>query len=105
MAAARQFGEVLAAELGHRTGVRLPAGDQPARLDFLSRAGVLAPRVLDAFNDLHRFDGGTREGREAAAHLVERCFTLAAWFFRALTGDAEPMTFVHAARRSRCGRG
>lgn len=105
VAAARQFGEVLAAELGHRTGVRLPAGDQPARLDFLSRAGVLAPRVLDAFNDLHRFDGGTREGREAAAHLVERCFTLAAWFFRALTGDAEPMTFVHAARRSRCGRG
>ncbi len=97
VAAARQFGEVLAAELGHRTGVRLPAGDQPARLDFLSRAGVLAPRVLDAFNDLHRFDGGTREGREAAAHLVERCFTLAAWFFRALTGDAEPMTFVHAA--------
>lgn len=97
VAAARQFGAVLAAELGHRTGVRLPAGDQPARLDLLSRAGVLAPRVLDAFNDLHRFDGGTREGREVAAHLVERCFTLAAWFFRALTGDAEPMAFVHAA--------
>ncbi|MER6187703.1 DEAD/DEAH box helicase family protein [Streptomyces sp. NPDC001652] len=97
VAAARQFGEVLAAELGHRAGVRLPAGDQPARLDLLSRAGVLAPRVLDAFNDLHRFDGDTREGREAAAHLVERCFTLAAWFFRALTGDAEPMNFVHAA--------
>ncbi|MEK2477258.1 DEAD/DEAH box helicase family protein [Streptomyces noursei] len=97
VAAARQFGEVLAAELGHRTGVRLPAGDQPARLDLLSRAGVFAPRVLDAFNDLHRFDGGTCEGREAAAYLVERCFTLGAWFFRALTGDAEPMTFVHAA--------
>ncbi|MCX4662924.1 DEAD/DEAH box helicase family protein [Streptomyces uncialis] len=97
MAAARQFGEVLAAELGHLAGVRLPAGDQPARLDLLSRAGVLAPRVLDAFNDLHRFDGGAHDEREAAAHLVERCFMLAAWFFRALTGDAEPMTFVHAA--------
>ncbi|MEV2189784.1 DEAD/DEAH box helicase family protein [Streptomyces phaeochromogenes] len=97
VAAARQFGEVLAAEVGHRTGVRLPAGDQPARLDLLSRAGVLVPQVLDAFNDLHRFDGGTREGREAAPHLVERCFMLAAWFFRALTGDAESMNFVHTA--------
>ncbi|MDX3585734.1 DEAD/DEAH box helicase family protein [Streptomyces europaeiscabiei] len=97
MAAARQFGEILAAEVGHRTGVRLPAGDQPARLDLLSRAGVLVPQVLDAFNDLHRFDGGTREGREAAAYLVERCFMLAAWFFRALTGDAESMNFVHTA--------
>ncbi|BFO19679.1 hypothetical protein SHKM778_60670 [Streptomyces sp. KM77-8] len=97
VAAARQFGEVLAAEVGHRTGVRLPAGDQPARLDILSRAGVLVPQVLDAFNDLHRFDGSTCEGREAAAHLVERCFMLAAWFFRALTGDAESMNFVHAA--------
>lgn len=97
LAAARQFGEVLAAEVGHRTGVRLPAGDQPARLDLLSRAGVLVPQVLDAFNDLHRFDGSTREGREAAAHLVERCFMLASWFFRALTGDAESMNFVHAA--------
>ncbi|MFJ9339899.1 DEAD/DEAH box helicase family protein [Streptomyces sp. NPDC101733] len=95
--AAHQFGEVLAAELGRRTGVRLPAGDQSARLDLLSRAGVLTSWVLDAFNDLQRFDGGTREGREAAAYLVERCFTLAAWFFRALTGDAEPMTFVHTA--------
>lgn len=97
VAAARQFGEVLAAELGHRTGVRLPMSDQSARLDILSRAGVLAPWVLDAFNELHCFDGGTREGREVAAHLVECCFTLAAWFFRALTGDAEPMTFIHAA--------
>lgn len=97
VAAARQFGEVLTAEVGHRTGVRLPTGDQPARLDLLSRAGVLVPQVLDAFNDLHRFDGSTREGREAAAYLVERCFMLAAWFFRALTGDAESMKFVHAA--------
>ncbi|MGW2477612.1 DEAD/DEAH box helicase family protein [Streptomyces sp. NPDC001665] len=97
VAAARQFGEVLAAEVGHRTGVRLPAGNQPARLDILSSAGMLVPQVLDAFNDLHRCDGSTREGREAAAHLVERCFMLAAWFFRALTGDAESMNFVHVA--------
>ncbi|MFG2719851.1 DEAD/DEAH box helicase family protein [Streptomyces sp. NPDC048416] len=94
-AAAGQFGEVLAAELAYRAGVRLPVGDQPARLAVLARAGMLPAPVLDAFNDLHGFDGGTREGQEAA-HLVERCFTLAAWFFRALTGDAEPMAFVPA---------
>ncbi|MFJ8372799.1 DEAD/DEAH box helicase family protein [Streptomyces sp. NPDC094461] len=97
VAAARQFGEVLAAELGRRAGVRLPAGDQLARLDLLSRAGMLPGPVLDAFNDLHRFDGGAHDEREVAAHLVGRCFALAVWLFRALTGDTEPMTFVHAS--------
>ncbi|MFE3143714.1 DEAD/DEAH box helicase family protein [Streptomyces scopuliridis] len=97
VAAARQFGEVLAAELGRRAGVRLPAGDQLARLDLLSRAGMLPGPVLDAFNDLHRFDGGAHDEREVAAHLVGRCFALAVWLFRALTGDPEPMTFVHAS--------
>ncbi|MET8270717.1 DEAD/DEAH box helicase family protein [Streptomyces sp. NPDC005096] len=95
--AARQFGEVLAAELGHRARVRLPTGDQQARLDLLSRAGMLPGPVLDAFNDLHRFDGGAHDEREVAAHLVGRCFALAVWLFRALTGDPEPMTFVHAS--------
>ncbi|MFB6607884.1 DEAD/DEAH box helicase family protein [Streptomyces noursei] len=97
VAAARQFGEVLAAELGSRAGVRLPTGDQQARLDLLSRAGMLPGPVLDAFNDLHRFDGGAHDEREVAANLVERCFTLAVWLFRALTGDPEPMTFVRAS--------
>lgn len=77
--------------------MRLPAGDQQAHLDVLSRAGMLPGPVLDAFNDLHRFDGGEHDEREVAAHLVERCFTLAVWLFRALTGDPEPMTFVHAS--------
>lgn len=81
--AAGQFGEVLAAELGRRAGVRLPTGDQQARLDLLSRAGMLPGPVRDAFNDLHRFDGGAHDERGVAAHLVGRCFALAVWLFRA----------------------
>ncbi|MFE2234190.1 DEAD/DEAH box helicase family protein [Streptomyces sp. NPDC059442] len=96
VAAARQFGEVLAVKLGQLTGVRLPVGDQPARLQTLARAGVLTAQVLAAFKDLHGFDGGELDEEETAAHLLDCCFTLAVWFFRALTGDAEPMAFVHA---------
>ncbi|MFI2354624.1 DEAD/DEAH box helicase family protein [Streptomyces anulatus] len=94
--AARQFGEVLTAKLGHLAGVQLPAGDQPARLQTLARAGMLTAGVLAAFQDLHGFDGGERGEQEVAAHLVDRCFSLAGWFFRAQTGDPEPMAFVSA---------
>ncbi|MFJ9841656.1 DEAD/DEAH box helicase family protein [Kitasatospora sp. NPDC101155] len=94
--AARQFGEVLAAKLGHLAGVRLPAGDQLARLQTLASAGVLTARVLAAFQDLHGFDGGERDEEATAAHLVDRCFMLAVWFFRLQTSDQEPMAFVRA---------
>lgn len=93
--AARQFGEVLAAKLGHIAGVRLPTSDQPARLRVLARAGLLPTRVLAAFQDLHGFQGGESSQADAlAAHLVERCFALAVWFFRLQTSDQELMLFV-----------
>ncbi|MFD4635570.1 DEAD/DEAH box helicase family protein [Streptomyces sp. NPDC058284] len=98
VAAARQFGEVLAATLGHLAGVRPPTADQSSRLRVLTRAGLLHARVLAAFEDLHASADGESERAEAVApHLVQRCFELAAWFFRLQTGDREPMSFVHTS--------
>ncbi|WP_441247391.1 DEAD/DEAH box helicase family protein [Kitasatospora sp. McL0602] len=94
---ARQFGEVLATELGRVAGVQPPTADQRARLQVLTRAGLLPARVLAAFEDLCRLPGGGSDRIEesVATHLVERCFELAVWFFRLRTSDHEPLTFVH----------
>ncbi|MCX5395951.1 DEAD/DEAH box helicase family protein [Streptomyces sp. NBC_00102] len=95
VAAARQFGEVLAAELGHAAGVRAPMADQPSRLRVLTRVGLLPARILAAFQDLHGSPGDAPDGiGTAASHLVQRCFELAVWFFRLHTADQEPMSFV-----------
>ncbi|REK89601.1 hypothetical protein DY245_14755 [Streptomyces inhibens] len=96
LVAARQFGEVLAAKLGHVAGVRSPTADQASRLRVLTRAGLLPARVLAAFEDLHGSPDGAPDPAEVVApHLVQRCFELAVWFFRLQTSDQEPMSFVH----------
>ncbi|MCX4735074.1 DEAD/DEAH box helicase family protein [Streptomyces sp. NBC_01221] len=98
VAAARQFAEVLATKLVHMAGVRPPTADQPSRLRVLTRAGLLAPRVLAAFEDLHGFPDGDGDRTEAvASRPVHRCYELAVWFFRLQTADQEPMPFVHSS--------
>ncbi|MEW1640509.1 DEAD/DEAH box helicase family protein [Streptomyces sp. NPDC091219] len=96
VASVRQFGEVLAAKLGHVAGVRPPTADQSARLRVLTRAGLLPARVLAAFTDLHSSSEGD-QGEVATSHLVQRCFELAVWFFRLQTSDQEPMSLVHTS--------
>ncbi|WP_141690000.1 DEAD/DEAH box helicase family protein [Streptomyces sp. Ncost-T6T-1] len=96
--AARQFGEVLAAKLGHVAGVRPPTADQSSRLRVLTRAGLLPARVLAAFKDLQDHPDGDADRAEAvASQLLQRCFELAVWFFRLQTADQEPMLFVHTS--------
>lgn len=98
MVAARQFGEVLAVTIGHLAGVRSPAADQTSRLRVLTRAGLMHGTVLAAFEDLHGSADGDPDRAEAVAPLlVQRCFELAAWFFRLQTGDREPMSFVRTS--------
>ncbi|MGC5564643.1 DEAD/DEAH box helicase family protein [Streptomyces sp. FR-108] len=95
VAAARQFGEVLATELGHVAGVRAPTADQSSRLRVLTRAGLLPARILAAFEDLRGSLEDAPDRVEAvASHRVQRCFELAVWFFRLHTADQEPMSFV-----------
>ncbi|MFE1150047.1 DEAD/DEAH box helicase family protein [Streptomyces albidoflavus] len=96
--ASGQFGELLAAELVQRAGVRIEGTRQIDRLAGLQRAGLLPGRTRDAFDTLRR-------GRNDAAHnhlfdtskalkAVELCFQLGQFFSRAIDNVREIAAFV-----------
>lgn len=80
MVMARRFTESLAKELLVRTRIRMTGGSQRERVEALAQAGVLVPKVRDAFDRVrragnraaHRRFGDTR----AAVDAVRTCFEL-----------------------------
>ncbi|MFF4484295.1 DEAD/DEAH box helicase family protein [Streptomyces sp. NPDC001520] len=95
---ARQFAEVLAADLVRRGRVRVEGDRQIDRLKALDREGYLHGTVGDVFHEL-RITGNDAvhnnlaESR-AAFRAVQSCFRLAVWFHRLLTGSREQLPFV-----------
>ncbi|MFF4814558.1 DEAD/DEAH box helicase family protein [Kitasatospora sp. NPDC001309] len=95
---ARKFGEVLATDLIRRSGIKPRRNDHAGRLHALVRAGFLDQAIREAFEDLRR------PGHEAvpahfavelaALRTVRRCFRLAVWYHRLLTGDREQISFI-----------
>ncbi|WP_367044940.1 DEAD/DEAH box helicase family protein [Streptomyces sp. Je 1-332] len=95
---AGQFGEVLAAELVQRLGVRVDGDRQVDRLTALDRAKALPGQTRAAFDALRR-------GRNDAAHnhlfdttkaleAVQLSFQLGDFFYRAIEGVREVAAFV-----------
>ncbi|MFI5659721.1 DEAD/DEAH box helicase family protein [Streptomyces sp. NPDC051684] len=95
---AGQFGEVLAAELVQRLGVRVDGDRQVDRLTALDRARALPGQTRAAFDVLRR-------GRNDAAHnhlfdttkaleAVQISFQLGDFFYRAIEGVREVAAFV-----------
>ncbi|WP_422733017.1 DEAD/DEAH box helicase family protein [Micromonospora sp. WMMD558] len=98
---ARRFGETLAKKLVALTQTRVDGTTQHARLQALTNAGVLLPRIRQAFDEVrnsgnravHTHFGDVR----VALSTVGTCFELGLWFHRAITGDREPRAFVPPA--------
>jgi type I restriction enzyme R subunit len=98
MAKARRFTETLTRLLVKRTQIRVGGASQDARIKALTDAGVLVPRVRQAFDHVrisgnravHSHWGDVRE----ALSCVRTCFELGVWFHRAVTGDPAPQGFV-----------
>ena len=94
MAKARRFTETLAKLLVRRTQIRVNGSSQDARIKALTDAGVLVPRIRQAFDQVrisgnravHSHWGDVR----AALSCVRTCFELGVWFHRAVIGGAAP---------------
>jgi type I restriction enzyme, R subunit len=98
MAKARRFTETLAKLLVRRTQTRVSGPAQDARIKALADAGVLVPRICQAFDDVrisgnravHSHWGDVR----AALSCLRTCFELGVWFHRAVTGEPFLQGFV-----------
>src|SRR6266851_4152710 len=98
IAKARRFTETLTKLLVKRTQIRVGGASQDARIKALTDAGVLVPKVRQAFDHVrisgnravHSHWGDVR----AALSCVRTCFELGVWFHRAVTGDPAPQGFV-----------
>ena len=98
IAKARRFTETLARLLVKSTQVRTAGSSQDARIKALTDAGVLVPRVRQAFDHVrvsgnravHSHWGDVR----AALSCVRMCFELGVWFHRAVTGEPALQGFV-----------
>jgi type I restriction enzyme, R subunit len=98
IAKARRFTETLARLLVRNTQTRVGGSSQDARIKALTDAGVLVPKIRQAFDDVrisgnravHSHWGDVR----AALSCVRTCFELGVWFHRAVTGDPAPNAFV-----------
>jgi type I restriction enzyme R subunit len=98
IAKARRFTETLARLLVKSTQVRTAGSSQGARIKALTDAGVLVPRVRQAFDHVrvsgnravHSHWGDVR----AALSCVRTCFELGVWFHRAVTGEPALQGFV-----------
>jgi hypothetical protein len=98
MAKARRFTETLAKLLVTRTQTRVSGSAHDARIRALTDAGVLVPRIRQAFDDVrlsgnravHSHWGDVR----AALSCVGTCFELGVWFHRAVTGEPFLQGFV-----------
>jgi type I restriction enzyme R subunit len=96
---ARRFGEVLARKVASLTRTPVRGDTQHARLQALTNAGVVAPRIHREFDQVrttgnravHTYYGDVR----AAVIAVRACFELGCWFHRMLEpDDREPRAFV-----------
>jgi type I restriction enzyme, R subunit len=98
IAKARRFTETLARLLVKSTQVRTAGSSQDARIKALTDAGVLVPRVRQAFDHVrisgnravHSHWGDVR----AALSCIRTCFELGIWFHRAVTGEPALRGFV-----------
>jgi type I restriction enzyme R subunit len=98
MAKARRFVETLAKLLVKRTQTHVSGTSQDSRIRALTDAGVLVPKVRQAFDHVrisgnravHSHWGDVR----AALSCVRTCFELGVWFHRAVTSDPAPQGFV-----------
>lgn len=94
MAKARRFTETMAKLLVRHTQTRVAGSTQDARIRALTDAGVLVPKIREAFDQVrvsgnravHSHWGDVR----AALSCVRTCFELGVWFHRATTGDSAP---------------
>ncbi|MFJ1706799.1 DEAD/DEAH box helicase family protein [Kitasatospora sp. NPDC088346] len=95
---ARQFGEVMAADLVRRGRVRVEGDRQVDRLRSLDREGYLHGTVGSAFHELRTVGNDAVHMNVADPQLAFRClqtcFRLAVWFHRLLTGSREQLPFV-----------
>jgi type I restriction enzyme, R subunit len=98
MAKARRFTETLAKLLVRRTQTRVSGSAQDARIKALADAGVLVPRIRQAFDEVrisgnravHSHWGDVR----AALSCLRTCYELGVWFHRAVTGEPFLQGFV-----------
>jgi len=98
IAKARRFTETLAKLLVMRTQTRVSGATQGARIKALTDAGVLVPRIRQAFDHVrisgnravHSHWGDVR----AALACVRTCFELGVWFHRTLTGGPFLQAFI-----------
>ena len=95
---ARQFGEVLAADLVRRGRVRVEGDRQIDRLRALEREGYLHGTVGDAFGELRAVGNEAVHKNLAdpavAFHALQSVFRLGVWFDRLLTGTREVRVFI-----------
>ncbi|MFE6871337.1 DEAD/DEAH box helicase family protein [Kitasatospora sp. NPDC057692] len=94
----RKFGEVLAADLVRRAGIKPRRDDHAGRLHALVRGGFLDQAIRESFDELRRASHEAASARFtvelAALRAVRRCFRLAVWYHRLLTGDREQIPFI-----------
>ncbi|GLZ05949.1 type III restriction endonuclease subunit R [Actinomadura sp. NBRC 104412] len=98
MGKARRFTETLVHLLINRTQTPVNGTTHGHRLQALTAAGVLAPNIQQAFDEVrksgnravHTHWGDVRE----ALKCVRTCFDLGVWYHRAVTGEAAPAAFL-----------
>ncbi|WP_326555422.1 DEAD/DEAH box helicase family protein [Micromonospora sp. NBC_01813] len=95
---ARAFGDTMARDLVHRTGTRTSDGSFHHQVQALNAAGVLVPKVFDAFTRLRKVGNQAVHDHldqvRTALEMLRDCFELGIWFHRALTDDRSPIGFV-----------
>lgn len=95
---ARQFGEVLAADLVRRGRVRVEGDRQIDRLRGLDREGYLHGVVGAVFHELRATGNDAVHNNLAdprtAFRAVQNCFRLGVWYHRLLTGSREQLSFI-----------
>lgn len=95
---ARQFVEVLAADLVRRTGTPVADNKPSVHIDALNAAGVLTSKIYESFQRVRRLGNAAVHSHldelRTALDLLRTCFELGLWFHRALSGDRSPIGFV-----------
>jgi type I restriction enzyme, R subunit len=98
MAKARRFTETLAKLLVRHTQTRVSGSSQDARIRALAEAGVLVPRIRQAFDQVRVSGNRAVHSHWGDVHgalsCVRTCFELGVWFHRALTDSPAPDAFV-----------
>jgi len=94
----RHFGETLATELLRRAGIISRNDNQSARLQALTKAGLLDQNIRDTFENLNRSTNDSGPigfvPELQALRAVRHCFKLGVWFHRLLSGDRELIPYI-----------